>query len=124
MIKEDLLSKIVQIQKEQRMVVVHCSYTFEEEMVFQLAPEVILYDHDSSHVSQMLYREGDEVISSDKYLQIGEEIRFTGYFEPLPESCKIFTLSERTMERFALAGIEIHRQLNDEYIVELEMTPF
>jgi hypothetical protein len=106
------------------MVVVHCSYTFEEEMVFQLAPEVILYDHDSFHVSQMLYKEGDDVISSDKYLQIGEEIRFTGYFEPLPESCKIFTLSEKIKERFALAGIEIHRQLNDEYTVELQMTPF
>jgi hypothetical protein len=92
-------------------------------MAFQLAPEVILYDHDSSHVSRMLYKEGD-VLNSGEYLRIGDVIRFTGYFEPLPESCKIFTLSEKTIDRFALAGLEIHRQVNDEYTVELVRTPF
>lgn len=124
MITEALLSKIVQIQKEQRMVVVHCSYTFEEEMSFCLSDVVILYDHGSSHKSQLLYKEGIDVPGGEKYMLKGQKVKFTLYFEPLPETCKVFNLSEWTNYRQPLAALEIHRRLKDEYSVELEMAPF
>ncbi|MCX6265908.1 MAG: hypothetical protein NTW16_00920 [Bacteroidetes bacterium] len=110
--------------KEQRAVVVHCSFTLEEDCHFQLSSKATISDHDSQHKSQMLYMEGIGVTSNSHFSVKGQVMQFTLYFEPLATDCKVFTIHITMQDQQYLAAVDVPRRLNDVYRVELEVAPF
>lgn len=112
------------IVEEQRAVVVHCSYTPEEDCQFQLSRDAMLHDHGSQHKFRMLYMEGLGVPVIPQLMIKGRTVRFTLYFEPLPADCTMFTLSLALEDGQSLAAVDLLRRGADVYNLELELCPF
>lgn len=109
---------------EQRAVVVHCSYTPEEDSQFQLTHDGFLRDHGSEHRSWLLPMEGLGVPRVSQLAIKGQLLRFTLFFEPLPVECILFNLNLTTDDGESLAALDLSRRHNDVYQVELEVAPF
>lgn len=109
---------------EQRAVVVHCSFTPDDDRQFHLPQDALLYDDGSQHKSRLINMEGLGVPDIPQLLIKGRLARFTLYFEPLPNDCTVFSLSIALEDGQSLAAVEIPRLDNDVYNVELEVVPF
>lgn len=109
---------------ESRAVVVHCSFTTEEDCRFQLTQDGFLRDHGSEHKSRLLSMEGLGVPRISQLLIKGQLLRFTLFFEPLPVDCMVFNLMLTTTEGESIVALEVPRSSNDVYRVDLELAPF
>jgi hypothetical protein len=109
---------------EQRAVVVHCSFTTEEDCRFQLTQDGFIRDHGSEHRSWLLPMEGLGVPRISQLAIKGQLLRFTLFFESLPTDCNVFNLTLKTDDGESLAVLDVSRRHNDVYQVELEVAPF
>lgn len=109
---------------EQPAVVVHCSFTPDEDCQLHLSQEAMLHDHGSQHKSRLINIEGLGVPGIPQLMIKGRIVRFTLYFEPLPADCTMFTLSLALEDGQSLAAVDVRRQDADVYNLELELCPF
>jgi hypothetical protein len=116
--------EILNIVKQEKLVIVHCNCPTVDEEKMTLSNETYLWDELIGHKSKVLYADG--IVSPPEWQAVrgNSDVRFDLYFEPFPKECKLFMFWEQIREPYAFSAFNIKRNENDEYWVRLHCCPF
>jgi len=114
-IKDEIREQI----EEESMVVVHCSYTSENEIGIRIWNTTVLIDYNSGNRSQLLHVFGITLAPVWMLIQAGTTARFTLVFERLPKTCELFDLFEDIPESGGFHVKGIKRNKSDVYHVRI-----
>jgi len=112
---EDLESKVHEVGQ----VVVHCIQVSAFPSYIRIWPTTYLYDHHSSHRSELVHAENITYFPTWKAVGAGENY-FTLIFSGLPKSCLVFDLLEQCDNQAgAFKVINVPRNETDVYYVQV-----
>jgi len=114
-LKNELLAQI----QEERMIIVHCSYTSELEVGIRIWNSTVLIDQGSGSRSRMLHAFNITIAPMWMLLEEGTTAWFTLIFSALPKICEFFTLWEDIPELDGFEVRNIRRNKSDVYHVSV-----
>lgn len=118
-ISPDLLEELKSQIHEQGQIVVHCIQESPYPSFIRIWPSTYLYDHHSSHRSELVHAE--KICYYPQWMAVDEgQNYFTLIFSGLPGSCSIFDLIEHCEnEGGAFKALNIRRNKSDVYYVKV-----
>jgi hypothetical protein len=115
-LKEEILSQV----HEERVVIVHCSYTAALTGGIRIWTSTVLIDRQSGSRSRMLHAENITIAPVWMEVPAGVTARFTLIFAPLPAGCEIFDLYEDIPQAGGFHIRDIRRNKSDIYNVTIQ----
>lgn len=119
-IAPELLAMTKTLIQAESQVVIHCLITapWYSEIGVRIWPTTYLYDHHSSHESELVHFENISAYPEWTMVQPGKSSFFTLFFSGLPKSCTTFDLKEEIPELEGFEVLAIKRNETDVYYVK------
>jgi hypothetical protein len=117
-ISPQIVADTQQLLQPENQVVVHFSFTAQDETLIRIWQSTFIFCQNSTHQSKLLFAENITLQPTWTLVEPGETHHFTLLFEGLPSSCKSFDLQEVIPEPNGFVFKNITRNDTDVYYLK------